>query len=82
MKVNLKGLIGRLNDTCRSALEGAAGLCLSVLMYRLLGDELSPLMLSIVILLTASVTIGLPVWHHGMRKRLSGWVMAELIKKP
>jgi type VI secretion system protein VasG len=29
MKVNLKGLIGRLNDTCRSALEGAAGLCLS-----------------------------------------------------
>jgi len=29
MKVNLKSLIGRLNDTCRSALEGAAGLCLS-----------------------------------------------------
>jgi len=29
MKVNLKALIGRLNDTCRSALEGAAGLCLS-----------------------------------------------------
>ncbi|MEW5979687.1 MAG: type VI secretion system ATPase TssH [Acidobacteriota bacterium] len=29
MKVNLKSLIGRLNDQCRSALEGAAGLCLS-----------------------------------------------------
>ncbi len=29
MSVNLKALIGRLNDTCRSALEGAAGLCLS-----------------------------------------------------
>ena len=29
MDVNLKSLIGRLNDTCRSALEGAAGLCLS-----------------------------------------------------
>ena len=29
MKVNLKALIGRLNDPCRSALEGAAGLCLS-----------------------------------------------------
>jgi type VI secretion system protein VasG len=29
MKVNLKSLIGRLNDTCRGALEGAAGLCLS-----------------------------------------------------
>ena len=29
MSVNLKGLIGRLNDTCRGALEGAAGLCLS-----------------------------------------------------
>ncbi len=29
MKVNLKSLVGRLNDTCRSALEGAAGLCLS-----------------------------------------------------
>src|SRR5512140_1842377 len=29
MSVNLKSLIGRLNDTCRSALEGAAGLCLS-----------------------------------------------------
>lgn len=29
MNVNLKSLIGRLNDTCRIALEGAAGLCLS-----------------------------------------------------
>lgn len=29
MNVNLKSLIGRLNDTCRDALEGAAGLCLS-----------------------------------------------------
>ncbi|MDQ4122189.1 MAG: type VI secretion system ATPase TssH [Acidobacteriota bacterium] len=29
MNVNLKSLIGRLNDTCRSSLEGAAGLCLS-----------------------------------------------------
>ncbi len=29
MNVNLKSLIGRLNDTCRGALEGAAGLCLS-----------------------------------------------------
>lgn len=29
MNVNLKSLIGKLNDTCRSALEGAAGVCLS-----------------------------------------------------
>ena len=29
MNVNLKSLVGRLNDNCRSALEGAAGLCLS-----------------------------------------------------
>ncbi len=29
MSVNVKSLIGRLNDTCRQALEGAAGLCLS-----------------------------------------------------
>ena len=29
MNVNLKSLIGRLNDTCREALEGGAGLCLS-----------------------------------------------------
>src|SRR5262249_23279993 len=29
MNVNLKSLIARLNDTCRAALEGAAGLCLS-----------------------------------------------------
>ncbi len=29
MSVNLKSLISRLNDTCRQALEGAAGLCLS-----------------------------------------------------
>jgi type VI secretion system protein VasG len=27
--VNLKSLIGKLNDTCRQTLEGAAGLCLS-----------------------------------------------------
>jgi type VI secretion system protein VasG len=29
MNLNLKSLIGKLNDTCRQALEGAAGLCLS-----------------------------------------------------
>ena len=29
MAVNLKSLIGKLNDSTRSALEGAAGLCLS-----------------------------------------------------
>ncbi|HEX8089754.1 MAG TPA: AAA family ATPase, partial [Blastocatellia bacterium] len=29
MSVDLKSLIGKLNDTCRNALESAAGLCLS-----------------------------------------------------
>jgi len=29
MAVSLKSLIGKLNDTCRAALEGAAGLCLT-----------------------------------------------------
>src|SRR5712691_8245223 len=29
MSVNLKSLVGKLNDTARGALEGAAGLCLS-----------------------------------------------------
>ncbi|MBS0184525.1 MAG: type VI secretion system ATPase TssH [Nitrospira sp.] len=29
MNVNLKGLIGKLDDSCRRALEAAAGLCLS-----------------------------------------------------
>jgi len=29
MNVNLKSLVGRLNDVTRNALEGAAGLCLS-----------------------------------------------------
>src|SRR5260370_37425367 len=29
MSVNLKGLIGKLNDTTRGALESAAGLCLA-----------------------------------------------------
>ena len=29
MSVNLKSLIGKLNDTTRDALEAAAGLCLS-----------------------------------------------------
>ena len=29
MNVDLKSLIGKLNDNTRSALEGAAGLCLS-----------------------------------------------------
>jgi type VI secretion system protein VasG len=27
--LNLKQLVGKLNDTCRRALEGAAGLCMS-----------------------------------------------------
>ena len=33
MSVNLKSLIGRLNDTTRVALDGAAGLCLSLTHY-------------------------------------------------
>lgn len=33
--INLKAIVGRLNDTCRSALEGAAGLCLSKTNYNL-----------------------------------------------
>ena len=33
MKSNLKSLIGKLNDTCRKALESAAGLCLSQTHY-------------------------------------------------
>ncbi|PXF57233.1 MAG: type VI secretion system ATPase TssH [Deltaproteobacteria bacterium] len=32
-KTNLKSLIGKLNNTCRSALESAAGLCLSQTHY-------------------------------------------------
>jgi type VI secretion system protein VasG len=32
-RANLKALIGKLNGTCRSALEGAAGLCLSQTHY-------------------------------------------------
>jgi type VI secretion system protein VasG len=32
-KTNLKALIGKLSSTCRSALEGAAGLCLSQTHY-------------------------------------------------
>jgi len=32
-RTNLKALIGKLNSTCRSALEGAAGLCLSQTHY-------------------------------------------------
>ena len=29
MNINLKGLISKLDDTCRRALEAAAGLCLT-----------------------------------------------------
>src|SRR5437867_13332708 len=29
MNVSLKALIGKVNDACRTALEGAAGLCLT-----------------------------------------------------
>jgi type VI secretion system protein VasG len=33
MSVNLKSLIGKLNEPCRNALEGAAGLCMSRAQY-------------------------------------------------
>jgi len=32
-KINIKSLIGKLNETCRKALESAAGLCLSQTHY-------------------------------------------------
>ena len=34
-QVNLKELVGKLNDTCRMALESAAGLCLSRTNYNI-----------------------------------------------
>src|SRR5215510_9437510 len=39
MNVNLKSLIGRLNDTCRSALEGAAGVRSGHLLMALVGND-------------------------------------------
>jgi type VI secretion system protein VasG len=45
MNVNLKSLIGRLDNTCRSALEAAAGLCLSRTNYDV---ELEHLLLKLV----------------------------------
>ena len=44
MSVNLKSLIGRLNDTTRVALDGAAGLCLSLTHYdiEIEKDKLGP----------------------------------------
>ena len=34
-QINLKELVGKLNDTCRAALESAAGLCLSRTNYNI-----------------------------------------------
>src|SRR5689334_6910432 len=39
MTVNLKSLIGKLNDTTRNALEAAAGLCLSRTHYDIETDN-------------------------------------------
>ena len=42
MSVNLKALIGKLNDTCHGALEAAAGLCLTRTHYDVDIEHLCP----------------------------------------
>src|ERR1700680_3302005 len=57
MSVNLKGLIGNLNDTARGALEAAAGLCLARTHYDI---EIEHLLLK---LLDASGSDAAKIFH-------------------
>ena len=57
MSVNLKGLIGKLNDTTRGALEAAAGLCLARTHYEI---EIEHLLLK---LLDASNSDAAKIFH-------------------
>lgn len=58
MSVNLKGLIGKLNDTARGALESAAGLCLARTHYDI---EVEHVLLK---LLDASGSDAAKILHH------------------
>ncbi len=58
MSVNLKGLIGKLNDTTRTALEAAAGLCLARTHYDI---EIEHVLLK---LLDASASDAAKIFHH------------------
>ncbi len=58
MSTNLKGLIGKLNDTTRGALEGAAGLCLARTHYDV---EVEHVLLK---LLDATASDAAKILHH------------------
>src|SRR5277367_2766984 len=58
MSVNLKGLIGKLNDTTRGALEAAAGLCLARTHYDI---EIEHVLLK---LLDSSASDAAKIFHH------------------
>jgi len=58
MSVNLRGLIGKLNDTARGALESAAGLCLARTHYDI---EIEHVLLK---LLDASASDAAKIFHH------------------
>lgn len=58
MTVNLKGLVSKLDATCRSAMEGAAGLCLSRTNYDV---EVEHLLLKLAETSNTDVT---RIWRH------------------
>ena len=63
MNVSLKSLIGKLNDTCRGALEAAAGLCLTRTHYDVDVEHLL-LKLSEVVDTDSSVSCGTTRWRR------------------
>lgn len=75
-------LIELLPKTSRSLIVACLIAILSTLVtYNMLNHRLNIIALNSIIILSFSLIVIIPFWFHSMRKRLSGWVIHELINK-
>jgi O-antigen/teichoic acid export membrane protein len=61
-------------------LASIGGLFISLVLYQLLKNNLSLLVISSIVILVFFAIIGVPIWLHPMQKRLKGWIIKELWK--
>ena len=57
------------------------GILSALMLQQKINDDFNTIILNIIILLTFSVILFIPIWHHPMRKSIIGWIKNEFLNK-
>ncbi|MQY79372.1 MAG: oligosaccharide flippase family protein, partial [Bacteroidetes bacterium] len=79
-KIPLIELVPKASRT--SIVACLIGILSALLIHHKLNDRFDTVALNSIIILSFSIIVFIPLWLHPMRKRLTGWVTNELLKRP